>query len=513
VAHPRAIGRYEVLGELATGGMAEIFLGRILGPSGFERPVVIKRILRQLARKESFVAMFLDEARIVAGIRHPNVVQVQELGQEGGELYLVMEYLEGESVASLIRRLVSQGERIDYGLAAHVVAAACAGLHAAHEAQNLVHRDVSPQNVFITYDGHVKIIDFGIAKTADRMARTEAGQVKGKFGYMSPEQCRGEALDRRTDVFALGIVLYELSTLRRLYAGTSELKIMQAICEEPLVPPGRVVMDYPKALERALVRALAKARSERYATALEMRRDLLEVERTMTEAPEEALAALMRNIFPDRIAEKQEMLQRVRSGAALTHVPSNDPDENVEVPAARSVAIVQGVPAPFGWLRLLVATIFLAGAAAVLYLFFLRPQVSVPPPLVVASAPPVAGASASATPDDAVVVRVETNPAGARVLVQGSERGMTPIELKLDRDAGPVGIELLKGGFLPLTQTVVPDADQRLLLSLQPATLAAPPPSAPSPVVTRGKKASKPPTSVPARAAESVDPPGFHRFD
>src|SRR5262249_34107635 len=211
VALPRTIGRYEVVGELATGGMAEIFLGRLVGPSGFERPVVIKRILRQLSHKESFVAMFLDEARIVAGIRHPNVVQVQELGQDTGELYLVMEYLEGESVASLVRRLVAQGERVDYALAAHVVAEACAGLHAAHEAQNLVHRDVSPQNVFITYDGHVKVIDFGIAKTEGRMAQTEAGQVKGKFGYMSPEQCKADPLDRRSDVFALGIVLYELS--------------------------------------------------------------------------------------------------------------------------------------------------------------------------------------------------------------------------------------------------------------------------------------------------------------
>jgi eukaryotic-like serine/threonine-protein kinase len=232
----RTLGRYEVVGHLASGGMAEVLLGRVRGPHGFERAVVLKRILPHLARMSSFVDMFLDEARIIARIHHPNVVQVHELGTEGGELFMAMEYLAGESVSSLVRRLATRNAKLDHALAAFIVAEACAGLHAAHELKtddgallHIVHRDVSPQNIFITFDGAVKVIDFGIAKSADRVARTEAGQLKGKLDFMSPEQCKSEPLDRRTDVFALGIVLYELLTQRRLFKRPSPAGTIKAI--------------------------------------------------------------------------------------------------------------------------------------------------------------------------------------------------------------------------------------------------------------------------------------------
>ncbi|HEY6461638.1 MAG TPA: serine/threonine-protein kinase, partial [Polyangiaceae bacterium] len=194
-ALPDKLGRYQILGELAVGGMAEILLARVVGPSGFERPVVIKRILPHLARQEAFVSMFLDEARIAAGIRHRNVIHVEELAEGPEGLYLVMEYLEGESAAGLMRRIFVRETSLDLALGSYIVAEACAGLHAAHELedasgqkQHLVHRDVSPHNLFIAYDGRVKVLDFGIAKAADRITRTEAGQLKGKFSYMSPEQ-------------------------------------------------------------------------------------------------------------------------------------------------------------------------------------------------------------------------------------------------------------------------------------------------------------------------------------
>src|SRR4051794_35816639 len=189
--------------------MAEILLARLSGPAAFARAVVIKRILRQYAQTETFVTMFLDEARTIAKIRHPNVVQVQELGEDEGELFLVLEYVAGENLSSVLKRSVAVGERLDPLLVAHIVAEACAGLHAAHELvsedgrhQNLVHRDVSPQNLFVAYDGHVKLLDFGVALTDERVARTEVGDVKGKFEYMSPEQARAEPLDRRSDIFA-----------------------------------------------------------------------------------------------------------------------------------------------------------------------------------------------------------------------------------------------------------------------------------------------------------------------
>ncbi len=323
---PATIGRYQIVGRLASGGMAEILLGKLLGPSGFERAVVIKRILPHLAAEPRFVTMFLDEARIVARIRHPNVVQVHELGQEGDELFLVMEYLDGESAFGLMKRLRHAREELPLGLAVHIVAEACAGLHAAHElrddrgyGQNLVHRDVSPQNVMVLYDGQVKVLDFGIAKGADSKHRTEAGQIKGKFAYMSPEQCKSERLDRRSDIFALGIVLFELTTGRRLFARDGDLRTLKAVCEEPVIAPSNIVAGYPERLGAICQRALSRLREDRYQTALEMRRDLLAAMRDIggDPVPEDVLGRLMKRIFADRIDEKQEMLQRIRAGSQV----------------------------------------------------------------------------------------------------------------------------------------------------------------------------------------------------
>jgi serine/threonine-protein kinase len=381
VTLPTSIGRYEVLGELATGGMAEILLGRVTGPSGFERPVVIKRILPHLARQKPFVAMFLDEARIVAQIRHPNVVHVQELAQDGAELYLVMEYLEGESLAGVVKRLLVKQRSIPGVLAAHIVAEACSGLHAAHELrsddgapQNLVHRDVSPQNVFVTYQGQVKVIDFGVAKAADRIARTEAGQVKGKFEYMAPEQVRGEPIDRRTDVFALGVLLYELGTMRRLFKRFNQLAIVKAITEDPIVPPSRVAPDFPARLEPICMRALARVPASRYATAAEMRKDLLAATRDMNgpDEPGDELARIMHDLFLDRMEEKRELLRKMRAGSDVTYVPAGETDEGVDVPGlddalpTETTSSLDATPRPPRRTRLLLAVgaVALAAGAA-----------------------------------------------------------------------------------------------------------------------------------------------------
>ncbi len=340
---PEFLGRYQVVGEIGTGGMAEILLARLTGPSGFERPVVLKRILPHLARRESFVTMFLDEARIVAQIRHNNVVQVQELVHEGNELYMVMEYLEGESVAGLTKRLARQGERLDHALGAYVISEACAGLHAAHELvdgsgapQNVVHRDISPQNLFVTYGGQVKVLDFGIAKAADRLAHTQTGLLKGKLAYMSPEQCGHGAVDRRSDVFSLGVVLFELTTGRLLFQRRNEVETLHAITSEPIIPPSRVLPDYPRALEAVCLRALARAADERYATADEMRRELRAVVRELRREDDagEALATTMRHLFADRAVEKQSMLQRLRGGSAPSAVPAGDPDASLDLPTS-----------------------------------------------------------------------------------------------------------------------------------------------------------------------------------
>ncbi|KAB2897212.1 MAG: serine/threonine protein kinase, partial [Kofleriaceae bacterium] len=324
---PPRIGRHQVLGFLATGGMSELYLGR--EPSG--RVVVIKRILPHLSRQSAFVSMFVDEARIGSLIRHKNVVEVFELGQVGTDLFMVMELLEGENTASLIRRMVHRDERLAYGLAAHLVAEACEGLHAAHELRdehgqrlNLVHRDVSPQNVFVTYDGAVKVLDFGIAAGSHRLAHTATGQLKGKFSYMSPEQCRGEPLDLRSDVFSLGVVLYELTTQRRLFARTNELLVLKAVCEEPIARPSRELRDYPPFLEDICMRALARDRSERYPSARAMRDDLIAATQFLlgNVDPTQLLADEMHRVFAERIEKKQSMLRHVRAGTDPGELPS-----------------------------------------------------------------------------------------------------------------------------------------------------------------------------------------------
>jgi serine/threonine-protein kinase len=502
---PTQIGRYEILGQLAVGGMAEILLGRLTGIGSFERAVVIKRILRQYANVASFVKMFLDEARIVARIRHPNVIQVQELGREGEELFLVMEYVAGENAMGLLKRLVSKGQRLDVALAAHIVAEAAAGLHAAHElvddtgnSLHLVHRDVSPQNLVVTYDGHVKVLDFGIAMAADRIARTEAGQVKGKFEYMSPEQTLGEALDRRSDVFSLGIVLYELVTSRRLYQRGGHAKVLQAINTEPLVPPSRIVEGIPEELDDICLRALAHERDERYATAAEMRRDLLDLPREL-KAPTEALAKLMRDLFAERIAEKEEMLRRVRHGDPLTHIPLSEVDTAVEVPNATDIApppTAAALTAQGGrasrrrarWLLLASCGLGIIGAA---FFFARRPAAAPAPRPVEATALPT---PAPPPLPAEIVVHIETTPSGVQVRVRGEDRGETPIDLHLPRGEAPVPIDLERRGYGTLSQSIVPDADQRMMLSLQPA--ASP-----------RHGATRPPH--PAAAASG----GFRRFD
>jgi eukaryotic-like serine/threonine-protein kinase len=340
---PSRLGRYEVVGFLAAGGMAEVLLGRFSGPEGFERPIVIKRILPHLARDKEVVQMFLDEARIIARIRHPNVVQVHELVREDGELFMVMEYLEGESASGLIRRLAAKGEQLDTGLAAYIVASACAGLHAAHQLKDedgrplgIVHRDVSPQNVFVSFDGVVKVLDFGIAKSAQQVTRTETGQVKGKFGYMSPEHALAKPLDLRSDVFALSIVLYELLTGRRLFHRATPLATLDAIVKAPIVPPSRLNAACPAALERICLRGLSRKRDDRYATADAMRHDLLDAMREIEPGgdPGDRLAALMERIFDDRKQEKGEMLRRVSAGYLIADLPAPDADESIDIPVA-----------------------------------------------------------------------------------------------------------------------------------------------------------------------------------
>jgi len=491
---PQRVGRYDVLGRLETGGMAEILLGQLSGPSGFEAPVVIKRILPHLARDPMFVKMFLDEARIAAGVRHPNVVHVHELGREEDDLFLVMEYLEGEPVIGMLRRAASRGIRVDAMVCAHVIAETSAGLHAAHELKDpegelreVVHRDVSPSNVFITYDGHVKILDFGIAKAADRMTKTDAGQIKGKFAYMSPEQCRGEVLDRRSDVFGLGIVLYEMLTARRLFQRRTQAATIRAVLEHEIVPPSELAPNVPAELDRICMKALSRSRRRRYPTAAQMRADLKKVLAGAYEdgSPEERLLDMMQRLFTDRIEEKGEMLRRVERGEQVGILPPTMADIEIELPVADSAAAGTGVGldasgvvmrtgtswatkkwAAAGALSGLVAL----GAAGFLFLSIYG----------LSAGPDDVTVETGSTPaeSETVAVSFASTPPGAELVVDGEVRGLTPTTLTVPRSATPVDVALRLDGHQTATERIVPDVDQRLRVRLDPEPAAEDEPTA-----------------------------------
>ncbi|HTQ43857.1 MAG TPA: protein kinase [Polyangiaceae bacterium] len=311
------LGRYRVVDEIGIGGMASVHLARMDGPGGFQKWVAIKRIHPHLVEDETFVNMFLDEARVAARISHPNVATVFELGKHEDTYWIAMEYLHGEPLREVMRRTEELGQPMPPEIACRVIADAAEGLHAAHELLGkngeklgLVHRDVTPHNLFVTYDGNTKVVDFGIAKFTSRMANTRAGTLKGKLAYMSPEQVAGEPIDRRTDVFALGVVLWELTTGQRLFRMESDLDTLAKVQECAVPRPSTIVRGYPIDLEKIVMKALAKTKNERYRTAREFSRALqsLLMRRGLFIASDE-VAAYMVSVFSDRIQKREAHLR------------------------------------------------------------------------------------------------------------------------------------------------------------------------------------------------------------
>ncbi len=257
--------------------MAQIYLARQTGLGAFERHVVLKTILRERASDQRFITMFLDEAKLAATLNHQNIAQVYEVDQADGAYFMAMEYVHGENARAILETTLRRGWTIPLELAVMIVSGAAAGLHHAHERKgkqgqplNIVHRDVSPANIMIGYDGSVKVLDFGIAKAEERATKTVGGTIKGKYGYMSPEQCRGKPIDRRSDIFALGICLYELTTLRRAFKGNDDFETMKRIVAGDVILPSVAVPGYPRELEAIILTAMANDPNARFQTAHEM---------------------------------------------------------------------------------------------------------------------------------------------------------------------------------------------------------------------------------------------------
>ena len=351
-ALPERFGKYTILGHLATGGMAEVYLARAEGIEGFEKIVVIKRIRPDLIGDRSTTKMFLHEARLAATLEHPNIAHVHEIDTVQGSYFFVMEYVHGADLRQLMEAAHRKGKKIPLADAVNIIIHVCAALHYAHEKRDrddkplgIIHRDVSPSNVLISHDGAVKVCDFGIAKVQARSSDTQRGVVKGKFSYMAPEQCTSGPLDRRTDVFVIGILLYEITTLTRLFEASADFDVMRKIVQEPIVPPSVCAgPDYPPELEQIVMRALSQAPDQRYPTAQAMQLDLEAFARERKLATSSVgLARLMGDLFEKRVRAWQKadsegiplgehLLQRAGDpDSDETYVPVISTDQSAEV--------------------------------------------------------------------------------------------------------------------------------------------------------------------------------------
>jgi eukaryotic-like serine/threonine-protein kinase len=321
------IGRYQVVEDIGVGSTASVFLARMDGPSGFQKWVAIKCLHPHLAEDGEAVDMFLDEARIAAGIRHANVVQVFELGKDDNVYWIVMEYVRGELLREVSRCAQERGLRLTSELAAQICSEAAEGLYAVHDLHgrkgplSLVHRDVTPHNLFLTYDGHTKLFDFGTVKVADRPSSTRAGTLKGTLAYMSPEQVRGAEVDCTTDIFALGVVLWELSTNQRLFRMDTDLDTLERVHACVVPPPSSIVADYPIELEGIVMKALAKHRQDRFQTARELADALRQfLVRNAAAAGPEEVAQFVHQVFAERIRNREAHLARVAEEAPKINV-------------------------------------------------------------------------------------------------------------------------------------------------------------------------------------------------
>ncbi|WP_224360737.1 serine/threonine protein kinase [Hyalangium versicolor] len=366
---PRRFGKYILIRKLAEGGMAEIYLAKQVGAEGFERDVVIKCMLDHFTQYREFIAMFLDEARLAARLHHPNIVQITDLGVADNRYFICMEYLAGEDLDAVIAAAHYKGQAVPIPIAARIMLSALEGLEFAHKYEEegqptgLVHRDISPSNIFVTYQGTVKVLDFGIAKASSRMTQTQPGLLKGKWGYMSPEQARGEPIDARSDLFSLGVTFHELLTARRVFQRDTEIGVLLALMAQPIPTPSSLRPEIPPALDQIVMRALSQNRDDRYASAAEMRAELEEFLRETPSMPGVSqLAQYMQGLFGAADVERktkipslsqievppQVQLQEDPVAYEKTFIRPSDPN-GVPAVSPQGTAVTTGVapgPAP-----------------------------------------------------------------------------------------------------------------------------------------------------------------------
>jgi serine/threonine-protein kinase len=351
----RIVGRYEVWGEIASGGMASVHFGRLVGPIGFSRIVALKCLHPHFAKDAEFVAMFVDEARVASRIHHPNVVPILDVVSTEGELFLVMEYVPGEALSRLLKAVHAQGARVPPPIASTILAGVLHGLHAAHDAKNergepldVVHRDVSPQNILVGLDGASRVLDFGVAKAVGRLQMTHEGQMKGKLAYMSPEQARGRPVDRTTDVYAAAVVLWEVLTGHRLFQADDPQTLISKVLTETAPAPSKIAPELPRAADQVVLRGLAREPGDRFPTALEMAAAL---ESAIPRASPRELGQWVEANAREQLRARADLVRRIEGGdgsqasgvrnSLIRRSPSS-PETGAQAP----VVGVEGAPPP-----------------------------------------------------------------------------------------------------------------------------------------------------------------------
>ncbi len=415
----RRLGRYTLHGEIASGGMATVYFGRLAGEGGFSRVVAIKCMHPHLAEDPEFRAMFLDEARLAARIRHPNVVSTIDMGSSDDGMFLVMEYITGESLAALTRAAARRGEPIPVSISIRIMIDTLYGLHAAHVVTDdagaplsIVHRDISPQNILVATDGHARVLDFGIAKAAGRSHTTRDGQLKGKFRYMAPEQVRDAPVSAQTDVYAASVVLWELLTGQPLFRGSNDAAVIARVLEGVIAPPSKLAPALSGELDAIVLRGLARQPSDRFASAEEMA-EALEVLSHPTTARQ--VGVWVDHIAGDVLRQRNEQIARFDGapsvpGLLLSRPASPGPTtetstQEVPVPEAKTQllpvkASPEGDPAPKGGRAVPVLPVLLGTAVVGILagLAFVAARSSSPAPAA-SSSSQVMPSESSAAPD------------------------------------------------------------------------------------------------------------------
>ncbi|MCK6505706.1 protein kinase [Myxococcota bacterium] len=510
-------GRYFLVDKVATGGMAEVFKAKSFSHGGFEKLLVIKRILEHLSDNQEFVEMFIDEAKITVSLQHPNIVQIYDFGKIRDNYFLSMECVEGKDVKGILRKLAQRRKLLPTEFAVYIAHEMCKGLDYAHKKADtqgnplrIIHRDISPSNILVSYTGEVKIADFGIAKAESSAYDTKDGVLKGKFEYMSPEQASGQDLDHKSDIFSAGIILHEMLTGRRLFKTESDVKTLEKIKAVDVPPPGALNPAVPARLDAIVMRALAQQPSARFQDARELQQALLEFMYPATpDLTRESLSHFMQELFSQEIDEERGRLLEGTRIASDMYAAEPGPEAAQDWQATNATTSATLKTQPSRWPLVVAAVAVLLLGAVVTWAVTRSPQERVVERVVEAQAPTTG----------AVQLRISPETANARVWLGDQDLGGGPM---VTRDGLPSGqalvLRVVADGFEPWQETITLEGGERLrqAITLIPVAPTSLPPTTTPVSPTEAPSTVPPPTTavevrveqVTVSASFSSDPSG-----